>query len=275
MKLKITTLDENTASYGYLAEWGLSFYIEFAGRKILFDAGMSSITVENARQAKIDLSLIDTIVLSHGHSDHTGGLPNLLKCIGEVPVVAHPDIWTQKYVLENTGKHDFCGIPFRPEELESRGARFHLSREPYKVTDNMYTTGEVAITNNYEQIDSDLFVKVGENYQPDPMNDDQSLVIRTDQGLVIITGCAHRGIVNTIHHAQEMTSEEHIYAVIGGFHLYQASEDRIDKTIRALTCLDVQKVAPCHCTGFYAMSRIVNAMPNRYQNIATGAVIEI
>ncbi len=275
MKLKITTLDENTASYGYLAEWGLSFFIELDGIRVLFDAGMSSITIENARQAKIDLSSIDYMVLSHGHSDHTGGLQNLLIYNREVSIIAHPDIWTHKYVLENDGKYVFCGIPFRPEELESRGARFHLSREPYKLTDNTYTTGEVAITNNYEQVESDLFVKVGENYQPDPMNDDQSLVICTDQGLVIITGCAHRGIVNTIHHAQEMTGEEHIHAVIGGFHLYQASEDRIDETMHDLDQLNIQKIAPCHCTGFHAIARIANAMPGKFLSLQSGTVLEI
>ena len=276
MKVKITVLCDNVAGYGYWAEWGLSLFLEYEGKKILFDTGMTSVVGKNARQAKIDLSSLDSIVLSHGHSDHTGGLHNLLKYIGTtVPVIAHPDIWDGKYFLNDAGEYDFCGIPFRREELESRGAWFHLTRESYEISDTIFTTGEVEMTNNYEQIDSDLFIKAGEIFQPDPMNDDLSLVIRTDQGLVIVTGCAHRGIVNTICHAQKQAGEKRIFAVIGGFHLYQASEARIDQTIRSLIDLDVQKVCPCHCTGFYTMTRIYYNLPDRFHFIGTGTGLEI
>lgn len=274
-KIKIYTLVDNTAGYGYQGEWGLSFYIEGFGHKILFDTGMTSLASENARLAKIDLSSIDVLILSHGHNDHTGGLADFLKYIGEVQVIAHPDIWTKKYVRENQNSFEYIGIPACREELESRGARFHLTKKSFKICQSIIITGEINLNNSYEKIDSDLLAKTTGKFSSDSMMDDLSLIIQTDRGLVVVTGCAHRGIINTLQHAQKMTGDHRILNVIGGFHLYKASQERLDWTIQNLKAMGVQKVSPCHCTGFNAMVQIYQNMPEHYQPIYAGSIIEI
>ena len=145
MELSITTLSENTANYGYLAEWGLSILIEVNETRILMDTGLSFSAAHNAQLMGIDLSTIDYIVLSHGHADHTGGLREVLKIKGEVEVIAHPDIWAAKHVQRNQEEVQYNGIPFLREELESRGARFKFVRDPAHITEHIMTTGEIAI----------------------------------------------------------------------------------------------------------------------------------
>jgi len=257
MEIRITTLSENTATDGFLAEWGISILIEVDGMKILVDTGLSFSAVHNAKLLGVDLSTIDRIVLSHGHDDHTGGLRDVLKIKGEVEVIAHPDVWTPKYVRrDEKSQEQYIGIPFSREELESWGARFNLSREPVHITDNVLTTGEIPMLSSYEKIEDNLFVKENDTLCQDQLADDLALVIDTDFGLVVILGCAHRGIVNTLRQAQQLTGKELVYAVIGGTHLYRASKERIEKTIVDLKKMGVQRLGVSHCTGFHAAARM-------------------
>jgi len=256
MKVRITTLSENTANYGYLAEWGLSILVEVNETRILMDTGLSFSAVHNAQLMGIDLSTIDCIVLSHGHADHTGGLREVLKIKGEVEVIAHPDIWAAKHAQRNKKGTRYSGIPFLREELESRGARFKLVRAPVHITEQVMTTGEIPMLSGYEEIENNLFVKEAGALHPDPLVDDLALIIDTDFGLVVILGCAHRGIINTLHHAQNLTGKELVYAVIGGTHLFRASEERLEKTIADLREIGIQRLGVSHCTGFHASARL-------------------
>ena len=256
MDIKITTLSENTANYGFLAEWGLSILVEVDGARILMETGLSFSAVYNAQLMGIDLSTIDCIVLSHGHADHTGGLREVLKIKGEVKVVAHPDIWDAKHVQRNKERVQYIGIPFLREELESCGARFNLVREPVHITENVTTTGEIPMLSGYEEIENNLFVKEAGTLHPDPLADDLALIINTDFGLVVILGCSHRGIVNTLHHAQILTGKELVYAAIGGTHLLRAPEERLEKTIADLREMGIQRLGVSHCTGFRASARL-------------------
>jgi 7,8-dihydropterin-6-yl-methyl-4-(beta-D-ribofuranosyl)aminobenzene 5'-phosphate synthase len=265
MKIKITTLSENTADVGYVAEWGLSMYIEADGLNVLFDTGAGIAALHNARLMGINLTAIDNIVLSHGHYDHTGGLCDVLKTVGrEVEVIAHPDIWAAKYGRLKKRPSHFAGVPFRRELLEDLGARFNLTKAPFRLTKNFLTTGEIPMLSDYEEIDSGLFDKETGEMLPDELNDDLALVIDTEYGLVVILGCAHHGIINTLRHAQKLTGKELIYAAIGGTHLLNASLERLEKTAAELQEMGVQYLGVSHCTGFEASAYLAREFGERF-----------
>jgi 7,8-dihydropterin-6-yl-methyl-4-(beta-D-ribofuranosyl)aminobenzene 5'-phosphate synthase len=239
----------------FLGEWGLSVLIETDTTNILLDTGTSISAIHNADTLGVDLQKIDKIVLSHGHYDHTGGLREVLRQMRkEVEIVAHPDVWQAKY-SRREGKPDrYIGIPFQREELESSGARFRLTKEPTKITENIWTTGEVPMVTGYETIDPFLFIKHDSEFQPDLVLDDQAVIIKTPLGLVIVLGCAHRGMINTIYYAREITGISEVLAVIGGSHLIGATEERLYQSIAALRELGVQKLGLCHCTDLPVIS---------------------
>jgi 7,8-dihydropterin-6-yl-methyl-4-(beta-D-ribofuranosyl)aminobenzene 5'-phosphate synthase len=275
--VRITTLAENsTAEPGILAEWGLSVFIEAGEHTFLLDAGTSSVAAKNAEKLGIDLSTTETIVLSHGHYDHTGGLPFVLSRIGssDIRVVAHPDFTGKKYVYKkNRDIYRYAGIPYRLEQLESGGARFELSKGPVWLTDDIAASGEEPMTTDFESVADNLCLKQNGTYVQDPMIDDQSLFIRTDLGLIIILGCAHRGMINIIRHAQKLMDTDRVYMVIGGTHLGPASETQLKKTIGALRDMDVAWLGVSHCTGLPAAAKLAAAFAGKFFFNTAGTVI--
>ncbi|MBA7579448.1 hypothetical protein ES708_21319 [subsurface metagenome] len=266
MKICLTTLSETTACPGvFLAEWGLSILVETDAVSILLDTGQSISAAYNADILGIDLSKIDKIVLSHGHYDHTGGLRSILrKMKKEIEIIAHPDVWAAKYRCREQD-YSYIGIPFQRQELESLGANFKLTTKPLKITNSITTTGEVPMVTDFEEIEPDRFFVKGENgWQPDKLLDDQAIIINTEQGLVVILGCAHRGIINTLYHAQQVAGVKRIYMVVGGCHLYSASKERVRLTIAALKELGVQKVGVSHCTGLAPATLMSQELGDRF-----------
>jgi len=279
--IRITTLSENTATMNRcLAEWGLSFFVETDEARILFDTGMSVSASHNADILGIDLKEVDKIILSHGHFDHTGGLRGVLSRIKRrgVEIIAHPDIWQAKYHhRENTENIEdrYIGIPFAREELESLGGVFNLGTEAEKITGDMVTTGEIPMITAYEHIDSDMYLKVSGEWQPDALRDDKAIIINTEMGLVVILGCAHRGIINTLYYARQLTGVNRIHMVIGGAHLISASEEQLWLTIAALKELDVERLGLCHCTGLAATSILAQEFGDRFFFNNTGTRISV
>ncbi len=276
MAVKITTLSENTAGLpGVIAEWGLSVLVDTGEVKVLFDTGASNSVPHNVRLFGVNLSEIDRIVLSHGHFDHTGGLMGVLRQAGKpIEIIAHPDIWSNKYTKVGDWER-YAGIPFKREELESIGASFTHSEGPVWITDDIVTTGEVPMVTEYEDIEPMIRVKEGDELLPDPIRDDQALIIKTEVGLVVILGCAHRGAINTIKHAQQITGIEQVHTVIGGTHLIRASEERIMLTAAALQEMGVQRVGVSHCTGLNSSVLLAQQLGETFFFNNTGTSITV
>lgn len=279
MAIKITTLSENTAAMtDILAEWGLSIVVEIDSLTVLLDTGLNTSAAYNAGILGIDLKKVDRIVLSHGHTDHTGGFQNVLRLMRKrVEVIAHPDVWAEKYSRRRENNYNFLGIPFQRSALESLGANFNLSRDPVRITDDLLTTGEIPEITEYEQIEPNrFFIKEDGEFKPDALPDDLSLIINTKPGLVVILGCGHRGLINTLRHAQKLTRRQEIRMVIGGCHLIGASIERVRLTIEALKEMDVQKVGVSHCTGLPAASIMAQELGDRffYNNAGTRLVLD-
>lgn len=281
MKLRITTLSENTVTRGdFLAEWGLSILIETDEMNILFDAGRGISATYNADILGIDLNKVDKIVLSHGHSDHTGGLHQVLRRARkkEIEIIAHPHIWAVRYNLRQGQADRFVGIPFQRQELESFGATFNLTTSPVKITNSIMTSGEIPMVTSFEEAYSSGPIRViagDTGLEPDKFLDDQAIIINTEQGLVVITGCAHRGVINTLYHAQQITGVEVIHTVIGGAHLVDASEERIRLTITALKELNVQRLGLCHCTGFPAITLMAHRFGDKFFFNGAGTILDL
>ena len=280
MANRLTTVSENTAfarPRGLLAEWGLSVLVETDDQNVLLDTGASISAPRNGFLLGVDWQRIDTIVLSHGHYDHTGGLRGVISRINKrVKVVAHPDVFDAKYMQSSQDETPiYIGIPFQRAELESLGADFHLTAEPVWLTDSIVTSGEIPMITDYETIDPGLGTRRSGELVPDPVADDQALFIKTDKGLAVVLGCAHRGIINTLRHAQEVTGIERIHTVIGGTHLIRASEIQMEMTIAELKEIGIERLGVSHCTGMGAAVRLAQEFGQKFFFNNTGIRIAL
>jgi len=277
-KVKITTLCENSVPYpanGVIGEHGLAMLLETDSKKILFDTGGGLTFLHNVRTLNIDLHSLDALVLSHGHYDHTGGLKVLLQEYGgNLDVYAHSDIFKAKYHLLEGKEPKKIGIPWTKEELESWGARFHLTRESRKLGDGVILTGEIPRIEKAEEgtVKGLCCQEPDGSMVPDPLYDDQAIIVESPEGTIVLLGCSHSGLINTLRYVTELTGTDRIYACIGGTHLVAASDERLDYTIKELEKFHVQKIAPCHCTGFRAAFVLYQAFQDRFEFNAAGNV---
>jgi len=259
-KLKITVLNDNIAGRWCRAEHGLSFRIE-ADRTVLFDTSSSDLIAYNAKILNIDLQQIDTIVLSHGHDDHTGGL----SLFEGQQLICHPDTFLKR-TRKSNGTN--LGIKWSEDEIRSK---FHLvlSRDPIQLSEQIYFLGEIPRLTEFESKQTAFRKADGTD---DFVMDDSGLAIVTSKGLVVISGCAHSGICNMTAHATKVTGIEKIHLVIGGFHL-QNDDATTQQTIDWMKSMQVEQVIPSHCTNFSAQAAIFKSF--RFIPVKSGNTIEI
>lgn len=256
-----------------IAEHGFSMLVRiFEGRKsrsILFDTGSSLEGVlSNAERMGLDLSEIEYIVLSHGHYDHCGGLLATLKVVNNdnLPIIVHEDMFKTRGVANPDGtirKH-----PEFPTEKQVKPARYVKTKQPHLIADNMIlVTGEIPRKTDFEKGFPQHQVFIDGIWQSDPwIWDDRAIVINIGQkGLVVVSGCAHAGIINTMLYAQRITGVDDVCAVMGGFHLAgKECEQRISQTVEKLKMLNPKLLVPSHCTGWRGVYAIAKACPNAF-----------
>jgi 7,8-dihydropterin-6-yl-methyl-4-(beta-D-ribofuranosyl)aminobenzene 5'-phosphate synthase len=260
------------------AKHGLSFFIELkAGGRVtnlLMDTGQSvDIVMQNSKKLDIDLKKVDSIVLSHGHYDHTGGLLGILKYIGKkVPVIAHPNALEPKLVLKKK-RLKKAGIPFQVSELEKSNGILSLKRGPTSLLPGIWVSGEIKRVTPFEKVEGFKTIK-GSRVVNDQMPDDQALFVKVrSKGLIVITGCAHAGLINTVKQARRMVGPTKVYAVIGGFHLASASAERVKATIEELQKTGLKAIMPCHCTGKKAIAKFYEVFGDRCKRLRTGDIV--
>jgi 7,8-dihydropterin-6-yl-methyl-4-(beta-D-ribofuranosyl)aminobenzene 5'-phosphate synthase len=273
--LKITVLCENTAGIpGVVGEWGLSLLLENSGKKILFDTGGRVSLLNNASALKVDLKSVDALVLSHGHYDHTGGMQAFLQHRGRLPVYAHPGIFARHYKTPENPV--YIGIPFKQDALENLGADFIFTRETREIIPGLFFSGEISRKTTFEITPGSLFcLEKDKKIIPDPFYDDISLYFVTPAGLFIILGCAHAGLVNIVEQARKVTGVNRIYGIIGGTHLGPAPAHQQEAAIDYLRGLDLQFLAPNHCTGLPLISRLAGIFGQRFHFCPCGAVFTL
>ena len=268
-----------------VAEHGLSLLVTVhQGTKthtILFDTGYSQIGVpHNVALLGIDLQGIKVIVMSHAHMDHTGSLHKILEGVsGPVTLVVHPGaFYFPRYIERDDGSRQRFPRTLSREDLVSEKLKIVESKTPVLLADGgLMVTGEVERTTGFEKgLPGALMEKDGE-MEPDPIADDQALVMNLrEKGLVVISGCSHSGIINTILYAQKVTGLRKIHAVLGGFHLTgPAFESIIEKTISELKNVAPEVVVPMHCTGWKAIQRFSQEFPSAFVLNSVGSKINL
>ncbi|MEW6183734.1 MAG: MBL fold metallo-hydrolase [Bacillota bacterium] len=273
--MRITVLVENSVgrTLPIGGEHGLSLWVEYNGRKLLFDTGQRGAVVPNAALLGIDLREAEAIILSHGHSDHTGGLRDALEHIGRrVPVYAHPDVFSAHRVSSPSDR--YIGIPYVKEALETAGADFILTAEPLELFPGLWLSGEVLRESCLDAADTRMYVYRGDERVPDPLADDLSIYAVTSVGLVVLLGCAHAGVINIIEHARAVTGVDKVAAVVGGTHLGPAENVQLEATVSFLKELDLSVLAANHCTGLPVAARLAAVFGERFVFAASGETLE-
>lgn len=267
--LSVTILVDNCTAVPELeTEHGLAFWIEADDTRILFDTGQSDLLVRNAAALGIDLATADVLVLSHGHYDHTGGVAEILRINPGVRVCAHPGILQPRFSRKSDGTIKQIGISnLALESLSRISDAIIWTSGATMLSPGIGITGKIPRMTNFEDTGGKFYLDK-ELSLIDPIDDDLSLYFLTTQGTVVITGCCHSGLINTLSYIRTLTNNTAIDTVAGGLHLLSATEFRMQKTGDYLEAIGIQRLIPCHCTGEAAIAQLGTRFGSR---IAAGA----
>jgi len=272
--VKVITLADNLIYYSrLLGQFGFSAFIEVLDQKggihhIVFDTGSNKQgLLYNIKTLKVDLSSLEFVVISHGHYDHTSATVELIKkSRTEVKVLAHPYAFLPKFRIKKK-RREYHGIPKgeHEEDILQAGGRIIKATKPTEIISGIMTSGEIKRTNPFEKITWKAKTILDGKEVQDKVLEDQALLINIRKhGLLIIVGCAHAGIVNTLDHALAVTGVEKLYGFIGGTHLIRPKEHRLKETIKRLKDYDMKLMAPSHCTGYKSMVALNQAFPDEF-----------
>lgn len=257
-KLSFRILMDNIGNDDLLIEHGFSVWIEYGDKVTIFDTGQSDAFIKNAQKLGCDLSKVDTLVLSHGHYDHTGGIAALYSINPDITLIAHPAVMTYpRYSLHPGKPPRMIAMPASEQQVietlpESQSIG---TKNPYEIYPGFYFSGEIPRIHEFEDVGGPFYLDTDKR-KPDTLPDDASLWFQTENGLIILTGCCHSGLINTVEHIQKVSGEDRIAGIIGGLHLLHANEERINITADALNQWQPQFVIACHCTGSDAIQQL-------------------
>ncbi len=277
--MKVTVVVDNSvpisAPKPFQGEHGLSLLLELDVYKLLLDAGQSAAVVHNLSLLGLHPLQLDAIAISHGHYDHTGGLPHLLRhrC-KPIPVYGHRLIFGKRYSVSGS-EHKYVGIPFEKEDGTCLGADWHLTDKPFEIVPRLWFSGSMPRTTAFEQGDDKLVVcdEAG-CYCQDSIPDDTALYYASDKGLVVISGCSHSGLVNTVQQGLAITGQTRLAGWIGGTHLGPVLPAQQATTLATLAQYSPDFVAANHCTGFAMMAALQDCFGPKFIHAAVGTVIE-
>lgn len=280
-KISITILAEDSVLYEspYWGQHGISFFVEAylnnIKKNILVDVGQNhEALLHNMQLLNIDPKIIDALVITHCHYDHTLGIVDMLQAIGknDIPVIAHPGLFRLNFIDNPYLRHVGIMQSDSREKIEANGGRVYLTSQPLQIMPGLMTTGEVKRQTDFEEVGIALKTIIGDDkIVEDNMRDDISFIANLrESGIVIITGCSHAGIVNIVKQAMEISGIKKVKAIIGGLHLVEAPLERIKKTVEALSNFDISLISAGHCTGFKAQVELYNVFKDKFLPLNTG-----
>ncbi|MCC6146289.1 MAG: MBL fold metallo-hydrolase [Anaerolineaceae bacterium] len=274
-QFRISCLDDDSVKVfnSFWAEHGLCFLVETEEQTVLFDVGTTGTVVgHNAQLLKKDLSEVTHIVLSHAHYDHTGSLDWALDQTRNPVLIADTDLFVER-VSRREGATKQTGVPVSRERVEAR-AQLVLTEDMFQIGEGMYLTGRIPRENQYEVANPKMLIRQGDDFSADSFLDDRSLILEAGEGIVVLLGCCHAGLVNTMNYVRKHFSAP-IKAIIGGTHLLEASPEQMTWTIQELkNKFQPERMYFNHCTGFNALVTFRNAFGERLQTMPAGEVLE-
>lgn len=275
--VRLTIVCENTVGQPLplLGEHGFACLIDCPAGRLLFDTGRGLALLHNLAILGIDPQSIDAIVLSHGHDDHTGGMLPLLRMIGPRPVFAHPGIFAERFFVKGEERRSI-GLGVDRHELEAAGARFRELDDFTEIAEGLWFSGAISRISPVEQGDPCLVRPAATDgaLVPDPFDDDAALAIQAPRGLIVLLGCAHAGLINTVEHVTRHLAKRRLHAVVGGTHLGPVGEPQFRATLDYLDTLGPVRIGVGHCTGQLRSALLKERFPERVFFTPVGTVVE-
>ncbi|WP_185968821.1 MBL fold metallo-hydrolase [Carboxylicivirga sp. M1479] len=271
--MRLTTLIDNKQSRKQVqCEHGLSFLLEQDGLNVLFDTGQSGKFLSNALKMGIDMSDVDFVVLSHGHYDHSGGLPEFFKLNSKAKLLVHKNTLRQRFSRSSVMVKE-NGTPWR-SDLAKYLHRIVFITEDYQLAEGLNLVCSIPRREGFNAVNDRLVVKQAGAYVPDPFDDEIVLVADHGNKTLLLCGCAHTGIVNILHHVKERFNVEVFSCVAGGIHLHGCSADFILPIVNELSNFNIEKWALNHCTGAKAFQVFESYFPNKVEYMGSGGQLE-